>query len=208
MIKGVISVGSNYCHLAKEYKEWIGRGAENFLLFEPVKETYDRLLEEIFYRLPADIDFRTDTRRLALGNQTGKVWMNIEKDNKGQSSSILKPKLHLEQYKWIKFTDKEEVDIDRLDNVDYDRELYDFLHIDVQGYELEVLMGAVESLRYIDEIECEVNTEELYEGCPMLEDIDRFMYENNFSRTNLKMLASNWGDATYKRANYGSVTKF
>lgn len=71
IMKGVISVGSNYIHLAKEYKEWISRGAENFLLFEPVKETYDRMLEEIFYKIPANIDFHTETKNLALGNMTG-----------------------------------------------------------------------------------------------------------------------------------------
>ena len=198
-MKGVISVGSNYIHLAKEYKEWISRGAENFLLFEPVKETYDRMLDEIFAKIPANIDFHTETKNLALGNMTGKVLMNIERDNKGQSSSILKPKLHLEQYKWIKFTDKEEVDIDRLDNVDYDRELYDFLHIDTQGYELEVLKGAVESLKFINEIECEVNYAELYEGCPMESEITDFLREQGFSLTGIHMWCDNWGDATYKR---------
>lgn len=198
-MKGVISVGSNYIHLAKEYKEWISRGAENFLLFEPVKETYDRMLDEIFAKIPANIDFHTETKNLALGNMTGKVLMNIERDNKGQSSSILKPKLHLEQYKWIKFTDKEEVDIDRLDNVDYDRELYDFLHIDTQGYELEVLKGAVESLKFINEIECEVNYAELYEGCPMESEITDFLREQGFSLTGIHMWCDSFGDATYKR---------
>ena len=157
------------------------------------------MLEEIFYKIPANIDFHTETKNLALGNMTGKVLMNIERDNKGQSSSILKPKLHLEQYKWIKFTDKEEVDIDRLDNVDYDRELYDFLHIDTQGYELEVLKGAVESLKFINEIECEVNYAELYEGCPMESEITDFLREQGFSLTGIHMWCDNWGDATYKR---------
>jgi FkbM family methyltransferase len=196
-IRGVIDVGANYVHLQKEFDEWRKRGATKFLLFEPVTESYNKMLDFIFSYVPAQ--YYVDTYNIALGDMTGKVMMNIEKNNNGQSSSILPPKVHLKQYPWIKFTDTEEVIIDLLDNIDYDRMLYDFLHIDVQGYELEVLKGATGSLEYINEIECEVNTEELYEGCPMLIDIDFFLHQHGFERTDLKMLCHNWGDATYRR---------
>jgi FkbM family methyltransferase len=207
-MKGVISVGSNYVHLAKEYQEWLKRGATHFLLFEPVQETYDLLLQELYAKIPPDIDARTDTRKIALGNTTGRVTMNIEKNNKGQSSSILKPKLHLTQYPWIKFTDTEDVNIDLLDNIVYDRMLYDFLHIDTQGSELMVLQGAVESLRFIEEVEVEVNRAELYEGCPMIEDIDSFLQEQGFERVGVDWFGTTFGDAIYKREKHGIVTKF
>jgi FkbM family methyltransferase len=196
-MRGIISVGSNYFHLVKEINEWSMRGAKNFLLFEPVTETYYKMLDCIFYDIPAR--FHIDSRNIALGNMTGKVMMNVENDNKGQSSSILKPKLHITQYPWIKFKEQEEVEIDLLDNISYDRELYDFMHIDVQGYELEVLKGAVESLKFINEIECEVNTEELYEGCPMMGEIDLFLEEQGFKRISVDLIGKNWGDAVYTR---------
>jgi FkbM family methyltransferase len=196
-MKGIISIGSNYVHLVKEINEWSKRGAKNFLLFEPVTETYYKMLDCIFYDIPAR--FHIDSRNIALGNMTGKVMMNIEKNNNGQSSSILKPKLHLMQYPWVKFTDTEEVYINKLDNVDYDRELYDAIHIDVQGMELEVLRGAVESLKFINEIECEVNTEELYEGCPMMDEIDEFLFFQGFKKISVDLIGKNWGDAVYTR---------
>lgn len=195
-MKGVIEVGAHYCHLNKELDEWAGRGAKTFLLFEPVKATYDKMMKAVFHSYHR---YSFVTYNMALGNTTGKIMMNIEKNNKGQSSSILPPKVHLKQYPWIHFTDKEEVDIDRLDNVEYDRKLYDFLHIDVQGFELEVLRGATESLKYINEIECEINTEELYEGCPLVPEITAFLKEQGFELKSINFLAKNWGDATYLR---------
>lgn len=196
-MRGAIVIGANYCHLEKEIFGWTNRGAKNFILFEPVKDTYEKMLETVFYHIPSYL--HVESKNIALGNMTGKVMMNIEKNNKGQSSSIMPPKVHLTQYPWIKFTEQEEVDIDKLDNIDYDRELYDFVHIDVQGFELEVLKGAVESLKYINEIECEVNTEELYEGCPLMDEIDEFLFFQGFKRVSVDLIGKNWGDAVYTR---------
>lgn len=55
------------------------------------------------------------------------------------------------------------------------------LKIDVQGYELEVLKGAVQTLPLIDAVYAEVNFAEVYEGQPLAEEIVSFMAAQGFS---------------------------
>ena len=58
---------------------------------------------------------------------------------KVQSSSILEPKLHLEIHPDVEFSDKEVIQVEQLDKFKIHNS--DFLNIDVQGYELNVLKG-------------------------------------------------------------------
>ena len=76
---------------------------------------------------------------------------------------------------------------------------FNFLNIDVQGYELEVLRGAEICLENVYYIIVEVNKAELYQGCPMVEEIDDFLSGFGFSRveTEWRHNREKWGDALY-----------
>ena len=50
----------------------------------------------------------------------------------------------------------------------FDGESPDFLKLDVQGYELEVLKGAEKSLHSINAILAEVNLIDIHDGAPLL----------------------------------------
>jgi FkbM family methyltransferase len=189
-MKGVIQVGAN---LAQEYEGWVAEGVENFIFFEPIAETYKKMCEI----LPKKDNIKTF--RLAIGNMTGAVMINLEKVHGGKSCSVLNPLVHLEQYPDIVFSGKEMCFIDKLDNIEYDRSLYDHLHIDVQGYEMEVLKGAVESLKSIKTVEVEVYRAELYEGCPMFMDVVEWLYEQGFYLMGVKWIGRTWGNADFKR---------
>ena len=77
---------------------------------------------------------------------------------------------------------------------------FNFICIDVQGYELEVFKGATETLKHIDCIFSEVNNIELYEGCATIDKVDEFLGKNNFKRTVTTMVEDNsWGDAVYEK---------
>jgi FkbM family methyltransferase len=136
---------------------------------------------------------------IALGNQIGSVEMYVEDCHQGKSSSILEPYLHLDQYPDIEFDKRETVIIDKLDNVHYNRRLYDHLHIDTQGYELEVLRGAEKSLQFIDTIECEVYKKELYKGCPMIYDVTQFLSDQEFELKEVFWKGLSWGDAKFEK---------
>ena len=111
------------------------------------------------------------------------------------SSSILKPKKHLTQYRDITFNVKENVELKTLDSYNYKN--FNFLNMDVQGYELEVLRGAKKTLEYIDYVYCEVNRDEVYEDNAYIEEIDEFLSSYNMERVETDWQGDTWGDALY-----------
>lgn len=187
-IKGVIHVGA---HWGQEYQYYVNRGVENMIFFEPVKSNFEMLK----MKLPEDENIKLFN--IALGNETGTREMFIETANSGQSCSILEPDKHLIQYPEIAFKSKELVEIDKLDNIKFNRSLYNLLNIDTQGFELEVLKGAKETLKFINCIYMEVNRDSLYKGCPMVEEIDEYL--KGFNRIYTAWIGKTWGDATYLR---------
>jgi FkbM family methyltransferase len=189
-MKGVIQIGA---HNAEEYEGWFSQEVVNFIFFEPISHNYNKMVRI----LPKTNGIKT--YHMALGNTTGQVMMYTEVEHQGKSCSILKPYLHLEQYPDIEFTGQELVEIDKLDNIEYDRGLYDHIHVDTQGYELEVFKGAVKSLEYIDTITTEVYRKELYKGCPMIEEVVKFLNGYGFNLKEVFWRGNSWGDASLSR---------
>ena len=188
-------------HHGQEVRQYINSGIKNIALFEPVPEHVEKITE----------DFRDDDITLyqvALGSEEKTMQMNVsdfEGQNaelyKGMSTSLLKPSIHLEQYPHIKFNESIEVEVTTLDILAEEDEIvpedFNFMNIDVQGYELEVMKGASKFLPHIQFIYCEVNRAEVYEGCPMVEEIDQFLSEYNFERVDTNWAGDTWGDALY-----------
>lgn len=185
-IKGVIHIGAHY---GDEVASYVENGIENILLFEPLKDNFNILFDRVRF-LKGDIRLRN----VALGSHVHTTKMYVS-DNEKQSSSILKPKVHLSHHPNVQFPSMEEVNVDLLDN--YSSPKYNFINMDVQGYELEVLKGAKETLKNIDYIYCEVNRDELYEGNAYIQDIDNFLSQYNMVRVETDWSGGLWGDAFY-----------
>jgi FkbM family methyltransferase len=62
----------------------------------------------------------------------------------------------------------------------YNRRAPDLLKLDVQGYELEVLKGAVGSLPGIQAILAEINLIDIHRGAPLLHEMVGWLAENGF----------------------------
>lgn len=64
----------------------------------------------------------------------------------------------------------------------YDIDIKKFNHwiIDVQGAELDVLKGAINSLKFCDSITVEVSTENFYEKGSKYDDVKKFLKDKNF----------------------------
>ena len=105
----------------------------------------------------------------------------------------------MEQYPQIEFNNREEVNITRLDDETFDRDKFNFMNIDVQGYELEVLKGAEETLKSVDLVLTEVNKVEMYKDCAIIEDIDAYLLKFGFQRIveYWQLDGGTWGDALY-----------
>jgi FkbM family methyltransferase len=186
-INGIIHIGG---HRGSEINVYKNLGVENAIFFEPLSNNYAYLSEALK-------NTNYIGKNIALGNVQGNIDMYVEDVNQSMSSSILKPKKHLEQYPGIVFTRMENVIIDKLDNVDINLNDYNFINMDVQGYELEVLKGATETLNKIDYIYCEVNNDELYENCALIDELDKFLSTYSFKREVTDWCGGTWGDALY-----------
>ena len=184
-IKGIIHIGGHYGEEYDVYKKL----NIPVLFFEPLLNNFQHLYNKV------KDDPNVITYQCALGNENKIVTMNVESVNQGQSSSILKPKKHLEQYPHITFDYTEEVNMFRLDDLDLDLSQYNFINIDVQGYELEVFKGATNTLKNIDYIISEVNRDEVYENCPHIDELDEYL--SQFKRVETDWAGVIWGDALY-----------
>lgn len=186
-ISGIIHIGA---HFGEEYNLYKSLQISRMLFFEPAKSNFQQLIS----RVPEELCINT-----ALGNYNGTAIMNIETANLGQSNSILEPELHLQQYPNIIFESKEEINVTTLDS--YETDKFNFINMDVQGYELEVLKGAIKTLEHIDYIICEVNIDNVYKECAKLHEIDDFLRDFGFNRLETNMAGTTWGDAFYAK-NY------
>jgi len=186
--KGVLHIGA---HWGQEDSLYDSLEIMNRIYFEPLFSNYSMLRSKI--------DSKYECIRTALGNTVGEVVMNVETANKGMSSSILKPAIHLQQYPQITFDSTETVAITKLDLVDFDRSKFNFINIDVQGFELEVFRGAVSTLDTIDYINTEVNRAEVYEGCAKVDELDLFLSQYGFKRLETSWDGITWGDAFYAK---------
>ena len=187
-IKGIVHIGAHY---GEEIQEYVDNGIQNITVFEPLSKNFE-VLEARLRNVNADIQ----GYQIALGSQRGAATMYLS-SNEAQSSSILKPKEHLEHHPDVIFSGTEEVEVCLLD--DYDIRGANFINMDVQGYELEVLKGAKNTLKYIDYVYCEVNRGEMYENNAMVGDIDEYLFEYGFKRIETYWPESwyKWGDALY-----------
>lgn len=197
-IGGVIHVGAFDGSELTSYRKL---NLFNTILFEPQKQMYNVVShkcidDEVVYNI-------------ALGSENIEAEMFISDKAGGmangatQSSSILEPKVHLTEHPEITFPDKETITVQRFDNFvksnNIDVSSYNMLNVDVQGYELEVFKGFGDYLNQIDIIIAEVNRNEVYKGCAMIDDIDVYLSQYGLRQASVYWQSASWGDAVYVR---------
>ena len=187
-IKGVVHIGAHY---GEELQDYVDSGIQEMVVFEPLTCNFNVLQEKV-----KNVNANIQGYQVALGSEKGTATMYLS-SNSAQSSSILKPKQHLELHPDVTFNGTEEVEVDLLDN--YDVGQCNFINIDVQGYELEVFKGGKKTLEQIDYVYCEVNRGEVYEGNALIEEIDEYLSTYRFERVETKWPETyyTWGDALY-----------
>lgn len=189
-VTGVIHVGG---HIGQEMETYKKNNVTNLIVFEPQKVPFQKLSAVV-----ESVGFDNVTLiNKALGNSCESVEMTCNDD--GLCSSILNPKHVLEQYPNIVFNRKETVEMVTMDSVISENHNFNFLNMDTQGYELEVLKGATKTLKKIDCVYTEVNNTEVYENNALIEEIDEFLKEYDMIRVETDWMGGTWGDAFYIR---------
>jgi FkbM family methyltransferase len=186
-VKGVIQLGSHYF---EEESLFESLGAKNLVLVEPLPHCCDVIRSKI-------ADKPILLFQVAVGNENSTKTMYVDRVNESQSSSLLKPDKHLQQYPQITFPDKIDVKCKKLDSLQFDKSDYNLIYADLQGFEGEAFKGAIETLKNIDAVFTEVNRESLYEGCILIEDLDKLLKKQGFERTDVDWVGGSWGDALY-----------
>lgn len=189
-VTGVIHVGG---HIGQEMETYKKNNVTNLIVFEPQKVPFQKLSSVV-----KSVGFDNVTLvNKALGNSCKTVEMTCNDD--GLCSSILNPKHVLEQYPNIIFDRKETVEMVTMDSVIAQDHSFNFLNMDTQGYELEVLKGARKTLEMIDCVYTEVNNTEVYEDNALIEEIDDFLKDYDMIRVETDWMGGTWGDAFYIR---------
>ncbi len=195
-ITGAIHVGA---FLGEELSQYRAIGLTNTILFEPQKKLFDIVNSKCI--------IKEKVFNVALGSEEDVVGMFISdreggvSNGAGASSSILAPKKHLTEHPEVTFPSKESINVKKFDKFVEENQLdiseHNLLNVDVQGYELEVLKGMGDKLNNIQLVIAEVNRDEVYEGCPMIEEIDSYLEEFGFKRLAVEWQSESWGDALY-----------
>jgi len=189
-VTGVIHVGG---HIGQEMETYKKNNVTNLIVFEPQKVPFQKLSAVV-----ESVGFDNVTLiNKALGNSCKSVEMTCNDD--GLCSSILNPKHVLEQYPNIVFNRKETVEMVTMDSVIPEDHNFNFLNMDTQGYELEVLKGAQKTLEKIDCVYTEVNNTEVYENNALIEEIDQYLQKYDMIRVETDWMGGTWGDAFYIR---------
>ena len=143
----------------------------------------------------------------AFSHFDGKLDLNLaENDNKPWgSSSLLKPKLHLEIHPGIKFNETENVDVIKLDTFIKNNNIksIDLLWLDLQGVEPNVLMACA-NLSNIKFIYSEVSVLENYEDQILYKDFRKFMLESGFKVYFEDIRWEDGGNVLFKNKKYKS----
>ena len=184
--KGVIHVGANTC---QELTLYLEHEIENRLWIEPNTNLEFPNGETIIHAAISDKIKANDSMYLA--------------NNNGESSSLLTPKKHLQLYENIGFnqnvlncstTTLENLIgnfLGQIENINY-------LVLDIQGAELKALQGLGKFVNYFDVIITEAYTEELYQDCGKLDEIEALLSSYKLIEF-AEEVGKGWGDAAFVR---------
>lgn len=189
--KGIIHVGGNRGEEAPVYLEL---GVTRQIWIEANPEIYAQLRETLRNN-PDAMAFN-----YAIGDQDNVPTVLHVANNGGQSSSLLQLGTHKQQHPDVHYTKDIPVVMRRLDSLIPVEAWanYDFLNMDIQGYELFALRGMGENLKYFKWLYLEVNAGQVYQGCGDVNQVDEYVKAFGFKRVETKMVGV-WGDALYVR---------
>lgn len=181
--------------------------------FEPLPDNYKKCVENIS-KFASD---RINVFQIALSSSNGFATFYVSSGNPegvnqsdwnygNKSSSLYPPDFSYNKLEWLKFEKEIEVEIQTLSSFCEKQSIaqIDFIHMDVQGAELDVLKGAGDKLKSIKAIWLEVENVSMYKGQPLKKDVEIFMKRANFIKV-IDTAFGESGDQLYVNSRYYSI---
>lgn len=188
--KGVLHIGANRGEEADVYNEL---GIEKVIWIEGNPELEEKLKQNV-NRFPGHVWMIK-----CISDIDGESQLHIS-NNGSQSSSLLELGTHKTAHPEVFFEKDIPVKTYRIDTLLKSENIsgFDFLNIDLQGMELKALKGMGDLLHQFKWAYLEVNKEELYKGCALVNEIDDYISRFGFKRVETKWCGNTgWGDACY-----------
>jgi FkbM family methyltransferase len=142
-------------------------------IFEPILSNF----KEIEKQAVGQTTWRLVNK--AVGSSVGETFINIA--SHVTASSLLEMNADAEGYGNLLVTEKKEaIKVTTLDAEIPNNMPISILKMDVQGFELEVLKGATETLKRTEIVILEINNHDGYKNAPTYFELDEFLRQANF----------------------------
>ena len=190
--KGILHVGAHECEELNEYEKFVP--ITHILWVEGLPDK----VEYCKNKYPNVI-----IEQAVVSDKCEVVKFN--RSNNGQSSSILELGLHKNFHPEVHYVGYFETETKMLKDIVgkyYDNIPFNFINLDIQGAELKALKGMEEYLKNVDYIYTEVNSDYVYEGCCIIDELDNYLEQFDLVRVETKWWGDcKWGDAFYIKKN-------
>jgi FkbM family methyltransferase len=194
MPDGVLHVGA---HLGEEYADYeaYGWSKSNKIIWV---ESQIALIQKLKDFLPPE---RNRIVNATVWNESG-IKMNFNVASNSVSSSLLDWGNLKETYPTIEVTSVVRVSTVRLDEIIANNDNLDFICLDIQGAELQALIGLGTHLSRVKWVCSEVNSSEVYIGCTLIKDLDQYLSGFGFKRIATRwVFRAGYGDALYAKTD-------
>jgi len=194
-VTGVIHVGAHHCEELGYYRDFLKLSNEQIVWIEANPLLVNRCKQF----LPTSIILQGVCSEQAGQIVDFTITKNLH-DGNHASSSLLPLGTHKQHHPQVvvdRVIQTTTTTVDDLLAPYQETNKANMMNLDVQGAELMVLKGALNTLQNIKYIYAEVNEEHLYEGCALMSELDEWLQPFGFKRVETRMTQYKWGDALY-----------
>lgn len=186
-------------HIGVDTEEMLNTWRDSTIhAFEPIPELFSKLESRVAG------NSRAHLYKLGLGDKPGRSKIFVSSGASDASSSLLKPKRHLEVNPAVKFEKQIDIKVVTIETwaKEYGVPKIDFMWLDLQGMELQVLKNAGGLLDTIKVILAEVSLIETYESAPLADELKEFLLARGFKVLVEEMPYPDMGDILFVRKRH------
>lgn len=192
--RGILHLGAN---TGQEAEAYYRQGDPQVIWVEALEPLYLHLVRTI-------APYPRQRALLAcIGEEDGREVVFHVANNGGQSSSLLEFGTHTSAHPSVRYVSHVKLTTSRVDTLLARHSIAVgpdwFLNIDLQGAELIALRSMGSLLAGFRYAYIEVNEKPLYQGCPLVDEIDTYLARYGFIGREVKMTNWGWGDKFYLR---------